>query len=77
VARAGDNPRSMHLVRLGEGWSEHGSRVCYPDVLQPMPWAKVGRCWDGVHHAVVDATNAVFRPRPSPGVAAAPRDGGI
>lgn len=76
VALAGDNPRLMYLVRRPEGWSQQGVRVYHPDVIRPMPWTDVGRCWDGVHHAVVDATEAVAGSRPAPDQTTTHRDGG-
>lgn len=57
VARYGENPSYRRVVRRdddGSGRCEHGSMInLYRDITPPMPWERVGRCWDDTPHAVV------------------------
>jgi hypothetical protein len=56
VVRWGDQPELRRAVRLanGTGWEELGALVnFYRDRTPPMPWSRVGRCWDDTPHPVV------------------------
>lgn len=54
VAHYSENPNHRRAVRRDDGWCEHGSMLnFYHDITPPMPWERVGRCWDDIPHAVV------------------------
>ena len=58
IARYGEDPNLRRAVRLpdGRGWAEEGHMVnFYADITPPMPWERVGRCWDDTPHPVVRA----------------------
>lgn len=59
VALYGQDAGFLRLVRLRGRWYRRGSGANHPDATGPVPWANAGRCWDGAHHAVVDATGLV------------------
>lgn len=58
VALYGQDPECLRRVRRREGWCHRGSGVRHP-AGPAVSWVDVGRCWAGVDHAVVDATEAV------------------
>lgn len=56
--RFGDDPGFRRAVRRedGSGFDEHGAGVnFYRDITPPMPWLRVGMCWDDKPHPVVAA----------------------
>jgi hypothetical protein len=56
VVQVGEDPLVRRAVRLpdGSGWSEEGAMVnFYKEITPPMPWERVGQCWNGVSHPVV------------------------
>jgi hypothetical protein len=56
VARFGEPPDLRRAVRRpdGTGWCEYGAMVnYYQDITPPMPWNRVGMCWNEVSHPVV------------------------
>lgn len=56
VVQVGEDPRLRRAVRLvgGQGWTEEGAMVAfYQDRTPPIPWERVGTCWNGSFHPVV------------------------
>ncbi|MGI8798854.1 MAG: hypothetical protein ACR2GE_06100 [Pseudonocardia sp.] len=56
VALVGEDPSFLRTERDGAGWRTAGLGAAYPDCTPPRRWGELGRCWDGIEHAVVDAT---------------------
>ena len=53
---AGRDPALLRSERTGNGWRTAGLFAAHPGHLTPKGWGDVGRCWDGVEHAVIDIT---------------------
>lgn len=59
VALLGCGPSFLRYGRVPGGWRTQGAAASYTNSTPPQPWAKLGRCWDGVEHAAVDVTTTV------------------
>ncbi len=59
VASYGADPAFLRLVRVRGRWYRRGLGANHADATPPVAWSDAGRCWAGVHHAVVDATEPV------------------
>jgi len=66
VALHGETPTLLRDVRVTEGWHTEGVAATHPDATPPRPWPRIGRCWDGVEHPVVDVTARVPAPPRQP-----------
>ncbi len=56
VTLHGRNPTLLRDVRMRAGWHAEVVAAAHPDTSPPRPWTRLGRCWDGVEHPVVDVT---------------------
>ncbi|MDQ3578073.1 MAG: hypothetical protein M3443_10840 [Actinomycetota bacterium] len=61
VALVGRDPRFLRVERRGGQWYSAGLGAAHPESPQPKGWGDVGRCWNGVEHAVVDVTDRLIR----------------
>lgn len=59
VVQHGQSTVAMHWVRRTGGWVTRGYFAVHPDHTPPRPWDRVGWCWAGTEHPVIDATRNV------------------
>ncbi len=57
VALAGRDPALLRSERDTGGWRTAGLFAAHPRFTPAKGWGDVGRCWDGIEHAVVDVTD--------------------
>jgi len=63
VALAGQDPGFLRAERCEDGWHTYGLGAAHPDASPPRGWGGLGQCWDGVEHAVVDASDWLAQQR--------------
>lgn len=63
-ARYGDDPMVRRVEREGDSalFREEGAEVnFYKDITPPMPWERIGLCWAGKAHPVVEVARVAGR----------------
>lgn len=63
VALVGQDPGFLRAERCEDGWHTYGLGAAHPDASPPRGWGDLGQCWDGVEHAVVDASDWLAQQR--------------
>jgi hypothetical protein len=56
VASYGADPGFLRWDRTAGGWHCEGSGANHPDCTPAVSWPRVGCCWAGTDHPVVDVT---------------------
>lgn len=61
VTLVGQQPTFLRTERRGGKWYTAGAAAAHPESPQAKGWGDVGRCWDGIEHAVIDVTGQCRR----------------